>query len=81
MDTATLYDLRPIGTTILATRITPDGTIIPARRLVRADGTPRSDLIAVRVIRVIRWGNRRLTLDQIRDGVRPLDRSICEVLS
>lgn len=71
--------LPAIGSIVLCNKIDALGTARPARRLVKADGSPRADLISVRV--VSHTTPRRLTLDAIRDGALPSHKAICEVVS
>ena len=54
------------------------GIATPARRTVRADGSPRIDLQVVRVVAFQR-DSRRLSLDAIRDGIRATDSYLVEV--
>lgn len=61
-----------------AKRVAADGQITRlATRAANADGSPRTDLIRFRVVRVARE-QRRLTAQAIADGAGPVARVICE---
>ena len=44
---------------------------VPARRLGNPDGTPRTDLVRVRIVKIAK-DTRRFTRQQIEDGCGPL---------
>lgn len=67
-----------VGQIIACSSVTD--TAVPAKRRVNADGSPRTDLVNVRVVKLV-TDNRRLSADNIRDGARHADYAIVEVVS
>lgn len=68
----------PVGRELTAVRLAADGQILRlARRTANADGSPRTDVIRFRVVRVERE-KRRLSAQNVADGVLPSARVTCE---
>lgn len=68
-----------VGQIVALRSIDTYGCGSPARRIVNADGSPRAGLTRVRVVALVK-DDRRLTLDNIRDGARNVDYALAEVL-
>lgn len=69
-----------VGQVVQVKSIDRFGCALPARRTVNADGSPRSGLTSVRVVKRV-TDSRRFTLEMIADGAAPCDHVLAEVCS